>query len=210
MKIQLALDNLSLEKAVTLVKELGGDVDIIEIGTLLLMRYGLKIIPRIQKSVVNSLLLVDAKIIDAGELETEMIFESGADIVTVLAGSDDRTVHNALEVAKRHQKEVMIDLINCNKKVQRIKELAAIGANYFCLHRPSDVSLEKKLFIPERDKLPGNCKIAVAGSIGLDNIDEIVKYKPEIVIVGSAITENANPGSILKKIKEYINKGIDN
>jgi len=136
MKIQLALDNLSLEKAVTLVKELGGDVDIIEIGTLLLMRYGLKIIPRIQKSVVNSLLLVDAKIIDAGELETEMIFESGADIVTVLAGSDDRTVHNALEVAKRHQKEVMIDLINCNKKVQRIKELAAIGANYFCLHRP--------------------------------------------------------------------------
>jgi len=210
MKIQLALDNLSLEKDIGLVKELRGDIDIIEIGTPLLLRYGLEIIPCIQKLMLNNLLLVDAKIVDAGELETEMILKSGVDIVTVLAGSNNRTVINALEVAKRYQKEIMIDLIDCNKKVERIKELAAFGANYFCLHRPSDISLEKELIIPERNKLPKNCKIAVAGGISLDNIEEVTKHKPEIVIIGSAITESVSPCLVLKKIKEYIKKGINN
>lgn len=110
MKIQLALDNLSLEKAIGLVKQLRGDIDIIEIGTPLLSRYGLEIISCIQKLMLNNLLLVDVKIVDAGELETEMILKNGADIVTVLAGSNNRTVINALEVAKRYQKKVIINL----------------------------------------------------------------------------------------------------
>lgn len=113
-------------------------------------------------------------------------------------------------VTKTDEKEVMIDLIDYNKKVERIKELAAFGANYFCLHRPSDISLEKELIIPERNKLPKNCKIAVAGGIGLDNIEEVIKYKPEIVIIGSAITESVSPCLMLKKIKERIKKGINN
>lgn len=130
-------------------------------------------------------------------------------LVTVLAGSNDQTINKALDMAKRYQKEVMIDLIDCSRKVQRIKELVAIGANFFCLHRPSDISLKKKLLFPERDKIPGNCKIAVAGGIGLSNIDEVVEYKPEVVIIGSAVTESADPRSVLTKIKNVV-KGRGN
>lgn len=92
--------------------------------------------------------------------------------------------------------------------MERIKELAAFGANYFCLHKPSYISLEKELIIPKRNKLSKNCKIAVAGGIGLNNIEEVIKYKPEIVIIGSAITESVSPCLILKKIKEHIEKEL--
>ena len=51
--------------------------------------------------------------------------------------------------------------------------------------------------------------LSLEKGIGLDNIEEVIKHKPEIVIIGSAITESVSPCLVLKKIKEYIKKGIN-
>lgn len=82
MKLQVAIDRISLDKAIDIAKQLNGIVDIIEIGTSLVKDYGNKSIRAISEVVTQSKVLVDSKTIDEGNYEFNQAFKNGADIVT--------------------------------------------------------------------------------------------------------------------------------
>ena len=49
MKLQIALDDVTLEQALALLEQVGDDVDIVEVGTPFMMEYGMEPVRRIKE-----------------------------------------------------------------------------------------------------------------------------------------------------------------
>lgn len=94
------------------------------------------------------------------------------------------------------------------KDVQkRAKQVLKLGTDYIGIH--TGIDAQKKGKTPLRDlkkltKVIKRDKLAVAGGINLENLNKILKYRPEIIIVGSAITKAKNPEKVANKIKEKL------
>ena len=84
MKLQLALDDITLEDAIALVHRVHDYVDIIEIGTPFVIAYGMEAVRVMKKEFPEKELLADLKIMDAGDYEAEEALQAGADYVTVV------------------------------------------------------------------------------------------------------------------------------
>ena len=66
MKLQIALDFLELEDALRIAREVIDYIDIVEIGTPLILREGLKAVREAKKNFPQKIILADLKIADAG------------------------------------------------------------------------------------------------------------------------------------------------
>ncbi len=94
MKLQAALDTLTLEECLALLDHTKGAVDIAEVGTPFIIECGMEPVRAIKAAHPEIEVLADAKIMDAGEFEADKCFEAGADIVTTaLAVYQDTMKH---------------------------------------------------------------------------------------------------------------------
>jgi len=103
--MQLALDLVTSSEAAAIVEEVGDLVDIVEVGTPIVINEGLGAVRRLRALFPELRILADLKIMDAGGYEVTKAAEAGADIITVLGASDDLTVLGAVEAAppRRHR-----------------------------------------------------------------------------------------------------------
>jgi len=112
-KLQVALDLTDFDKAILIAgKSVYSGVDILEIGTPLLKAYGVFIIRLFREIFPNTVILADTKTIDAGRIEAETVFRSGADMMTLLGLAEDETILDALSIAERYGGEIVVDTIN--------------------------------------------------------------------------------------------------
>lgn len=206
MKLQVAIDRVSFEKAAELVEEFEGIADVIEIGTSLVKDYGLLKLKDITNKVNKSKVLGDIKTSDEGAYEFRQGFEQGFDILTVMGSASFETISKCYEVSEEYNKVMMIDLLECSK--EKIDEISNFDNAIYCIH----TSIDKKRVIAIGDEIeefkktfPRIKNIAVAGGIKIDSIEELKKYDVELVIVGSAITSSNNPKEVSKGFKEAIN-----
>lgn len=103
MKLQLAIDELSLEQALKQVDKLKQYIDIVEIGTPFLIDAGRKAVEQMKRKFPELEILCDAKIMDAGAYEAQLAYDVGADYVTVLGITDDLTINGCVEQAKKNK-----------------------------------------------------------------------------------------------------------
>ena len=82
-------------KASSVIAQMRGIADIIEIGTPLLKRFGIGAIATARELCPDTPILADTKTVDAGDLEAEMVFGAGARLMTVLS-STSRATHAAV------------------------------------------------------------------------------------------------------------------
>ena len=61
MKLQLALDDITLENAVELVKSVEAHIDIIEVGTPMVIEYGMEAVRTMKKNFPGKEVLADLK-----------------------------------------------------------------------------------------------------------------------------------------------------
>ena len=208
MKLQLAIDVLTTEEALILAAQTKKYIDIIEIGTPLIKHEGVQLVRLMKALYPNKTLLVDLKTMDVGEYEADFCFDAGADIVTVLGVADINTVKGAVKSARRHGKKVLVDMINVSDKVALAKKMEDTGVDFIGIHSGIDqqnageTPLSDLKMISKEVKTP----LVVAGGIGLDTIDEIIKQRPDIVVVGGAITGAENPKKAAKAIAKKIKK----
>ncbi len=206
MKLQIAIDSMTDDEALKFIQSVEQYSDIIEIGTPLIYKYGLKFVSKVNEKISTAQLLADAKIVDAGALESRMFLENGADIITVLGGASNTTIKEARTIVQDYRAKLMIDLIDTpsRKKVNRVKELHKFGCDYFCIHRPSDTKTEENLFLPDFSSISSELYLAAAGGINGENIRKVISYNPEVIIIGSAITEATDPMIQAKKFSQII------
>lgn len=204
MKLQLALDG-ELQPSLAVLLAAAPYVGIAEIGTPLIYREGVDAVRKVRAAFPQSVLLADLKIMDAGEEEAGIAFDAGADIVTVLGVTNDSTVRGAVAAARRVGKEIMIDLMSVADPVERGHELLAMGCDYLCIHTAHDMQgaghTPLDALTQLRRELP-DALVAVAGGINRSTIDSIAALKPDVVVVGSAITKAADPADAARTLYE--------
>ena len=132
MKLQTAIDRVTLSKAEEMAKIFAGKTDIIEIGTSLIKDYGLFALKKLNEYKKDSLLLADLKTCDEGAYEFKQGYEQGFDILTVMGSSSRETLEKCYEVSQSYEKYMLIDLLECS--MEKIHEIADFKNAIYCLH----------------------------------------------------------------------------
>lgn len=126
VKLQVAIDLLTTEDALALAAKVAPYIDIIELGTPLIKSEGLAVITAMKKAFPDKLVFADFKTADAGELEADMAFGAGADLITILGATGNATIIGAVKSAKAHGKGVVVDTIGVLDRVKRAQEVIAL------------------------------------------------------------------------------------
>lgn len=209
MKLQLAIDELSLEESLEAVEELQNYIDIVEVGTPFLIDAGREAVRQIKSKFPHLEVLCDAKIMDAGAYEAKLAFEVGADYVTVLGVTDDLTIKGCIEEANKHGHKILVDMICVDDLESRVATVERLGAHVIAVHTGADQQAAGRTpldDLKEMKKHVKNCEIAVAGGINSQSVHEYLSYEPNILIVGSGILNAKNPIQEAKLIHEAIKR----
>lgn len=202
MNLQLALDRLTRDECFQLLKETEAYVDWIEVGTGIIKEYGMSIIREIKMAYPDKVIVADMKTCDAGKHEAIQAFEAGTDIMTVMAFSSDKTITDTLEVAKNHNKRIMIDLLGVKDR-NRLVELQGLSVDLVSIHFGKDMQQEGEIGTEQLALTDGfvNLEVAVAGGISIKSLPGILNINPKTIIVGSAITKAENPAKTAALMK---------
>ena len=203
MKLQIAIDLLSLEKAMNLLEDVAPYIDIIEAGTPLIKQEGLKVIETFRKYYPDKQIFADMKTMDAGELEASMAFEAGADLTTVLAVANDSTIKGAIAAAQKHGKFVTADTIGVTDLEKRAQELEQMKVNFIEVHCGLDQQAEGLCSWATFQKIQNQVQIplAVAGGISVDTIKQVETGGAAIAAVGGAIYNAISPKNAAYEIR---------
>ncbi|MEO6529781.1 MAG: 3-hexulose-6-phosphate synthase [Specibacter sp.] len=206
MKLQVAIDLLTTEDALELAGKVAEYVDIIELGTPLIKAAGLSVVTAVKKAHPDKIVFADMKTMDAGELEADIAFKAGADLVTVLGSADDSTISGAVKAAKAHNKGIVVDLIGVADKAARAKEVRALGAKFVEMHAGLDeqakpgFDLTGLLRAGEESRVP----FSVAGGVSLTTIEAVQRAGADVAVAGGAIYGAADPALAAKQLRAAI------
>ena len=201
------MDLLELDRSIQIAKEavLGG-ADWIEAGTPLIKSEGMDSVREMKKALPGTKIVADMKTVDTGAMEVEMAAKAGADIVALLAASDNSTVEDALRAARKYGVQIMMDLITLPDPVGRSRELEELGVDYICVHVGIDQQMTGKDTIDFLKQIVKEVKTPVAAAGGMDaaSAADAVASGAAIVIVGGSIVRSANVTESARKIRESI------
>lgn len=206
MKLQVAMDVLTVEAALELAGKVAEYVDIIELGTPLVKNAGLSAVTAVKTAHPDKIVFADLKTMDAGELEAEIAFSAGADLVSVLGGADDSTIAGAVKAAKAHNKGIVVDLIGVADKATRAKEARALGAKFIEFHAGLDeqakpgYNLAGLLSAGEEARVP----FSVAGGVNLSTIEAVQRAGADVAVVGGSIYSADDPALAAKQLRAAI------
>lgn len=207
MKLQVAIDLLTVEDALELAGKVAEYVDIIELGTPLIKAEGLSAITAVKEAHPDKLVFADMKTMDAGELEADIAFKAGADLVTVLGSADDSTIAGAVKAAKAHSKGIVVDLIGVADKASRAREVRALGAKFVEMHAGLDeqakpgFDLNGLLRAGEESQVP----FSVAGGVNASTIAAVQAAGADVAVAGGAIYGASDPALAAKELQAAIN-----
>lgn len=193
-----------------MVKQVEEYVDIVEIGTPVVINEGLRAVKEMKEAFPSLKVLADLKIMDAAGYEVMKASEAGADIITILGAAEDMSIKGAVEEARNQGKKILVDMIAVKDLETRAKEVDAFGVDYICVHTGYDLQAVGKNSFEDLQtikRVVKNAKTAVAGGIKLDTLPEVIKAQPDLVIVGGGITGQADIKGTAAQIQKLVKQG---
>ncbi|MFH1126883.1 MAG: orotidine 5'-phosphate decarboxylase / HUMPS family protein [archaeon] len=203
--VQVALDFVDFERAMKVAKIcVDKGVDWIEVGTPLIKAEGLDAVRKFRRAFPKNTIVADMKTVDTGAVEVEIAAKAGADVVILLGVSDDSTIVDAVKEAERYGTKIMIDMLGVPKErvIERAVEIARMGVHYVVFHLSIDEQMKGQV-IDERLALlrdAVNIPLAVAGGLDEDNVALACENGADILIIGSAITKQADVGVAIDRV----------
>lgn len=207
MLLQVALDK---PEHLGILPALRGVADIIEIGTPLLKRFGIGAITTAREICPDIPVLADTKTVDGGMFEADMVFGAGAAFMTVLSCASSATHEAVGKCAVNFGASVIIDTITESGKAVLLPANIVLPESfaYVAVHSPTDARLAGDSSTGHIDAVSAmharGYRVSLAGGIGPATLESVIAVKPEILVVGSAITESEDPGKVAKWIKERL------
>jgi len=206
MKLQVAMDVLTTADALALAGKVAEHVDIIELGTPLIKAEGLRAITAIKEAHPDKIVFADLKTMDAGELEADIAFAAGADLVTVLGTAGNSTIVGAVKAATKHGKGVVVDLIGVADKAARAKEVIALGAEFVEMHAGLDEQAEEGFTFGTllSEGSDSGVAFSVAGGVSTATIEAVQKSGASVAVAGGAIYGATDPGAAAAALRAAI------
>lgn len=207
MKLQLALDITDLDRALKIAGEVDKFTDIIEIGTVLIYKYGDEAVKKFKERFPQKTLLADAKIADSSKDAVEIFAQAGADWITVLGGTNKNTIHNACSIAHELGKKIMLDLIDAHSPGQLALEAKSLGIDAILFHKSSTEDTQTN-FAEQWELVKGNTQVPIfiTANINKDNFAEFLSIGAAGVVLGKVITNSNNPEEEITYFSNIIGK----
>ena len=143
---------------------------------------------------------------DGGKIISELAFQKGADMISVLAAANNSTIEAVLKKSKSYKKMVLVDMCAVENIKKRAQSIERFNPDYICVHRATDMKVKGKDPLKELQLLENiNSKKAVAGGIDLSNFRKACQSSADNIIVGGSIYQAEQPSIIAKKMREIIN-----
>lgn len=204
--LQIAMDYTSLSKALVMAALVAPEVDIIEIGTPLCKAAGVEAIRAMREICPDKLILADFKTPDVGGLEATMAFDAGADMLTVIGGAALPTVEQALAVARKRGKEMLMELTGVRDILARATEWRKIGVDRIVYHREWDAQSAGREWTEEdkdimRKLMDMGYKLTVTGGMTLELLPFFSDLPVSVLICGRHIREAADPRAVAHQMR---------
>lgn len=210
MKLQLALDTPDLTHELELAGMVASYVDVIEAGTPLLIREGIRVVRELRRRHRGRPIVADIKVIDAGEPIAELAFAAGATIVTVLGAASDSLITRVVQRAKAYDGQVMADSLGIANIPERARQLGDLGVHSICINRrgfkreriPRDEKIAQVSELVHKIELP----VFLAGGVDAAELALLRKLPLAGVIVGAAIAQAPSPVEAAKKMRALLDQ----
>lgn len=209
MKLQLALDTPDLTHELELAGRVAAYVDLIEAGTPLLIREGIRAVRELRRRHRGRPIVADIKVIDAGEPIAELAFAAGATVVTVLGNASDELIERVVRSAHRYDGQVMADSLTVSDIAERARRLRDLGVTSLCVNRrgfKKAKGLSREDRIDQITELIDDVELPVylAGGIDVAELTLLRKLPLAGVIVGAAIANAPSPAEAAKKMRAIL------
>jgi 3-hexulose-6-phosphate synthase len=155
-------------------------------------------------------IFADAKIMDGGEMEAEMLYRGGADFVSVMGVTNDATVMGVARAARASGRRFMADMMLVRDIAERARELVEMGTGILCVHTAYDVRDAQASPLSELHALKpfsGRAALAIAGGINAKNIADASRAGADIIVVGGAITASPDRAASAEELRKLMEAG---
>ena len=201
-ELQLTLDHGKRHELIYIADCMVDHVDIIEIGYPELITFGLDLVNEIHEAHPDLKICVDAKVFHGGSGVTRRCFEAGASIVTVLAYAPDEVIKQMVRHAREYDGAIMCDLDGVRNLGKRTAQVDTLGVRYchvstgflmeheYDLMKPKHGSIFQIRPLERAAAVKRNlihAGLALGTGINEQNLDQVLKYDPQIVMVGRGI-----------------------
>lgn len=207
MKLQVSFDSMDLDQAIKVASKVQDYADILEIGTLLIYKYGIVAVEKFNKHFPDKELLADLKVTDRGAESVNLAAKAKANWVSVMSGTSKKAIYNACKAASSNGQKVMLDLIDSPSVGQSALEAESLGVDALLFHGSFDAE-DPLEFLENWDMVKGNTSlpIFISSIITKENIDTVINLQPSGLVIGKAITDAADPKAEAKMFRELINR----
>ncbi|MEM7735012.1 MAG: orotidine 5'-phosphate decarboxylase / HUMPS family protein, partial [Deinococcota bacterium] len=197
-KLQLALDNLDLQSALSAVQQASQHIDVIEVGTILCLAEGMNAVQTIRTLYPQHIVLADVRVVKAGAVIAKMVFDAGADWVSVVSEASAETVEAVVKEARARGRDVQIELADTWTEDQ-LKLWRGLDLQQVIYHPASEVSdlqadkwTAKNLDTIHKLHALG-FKVTVTGGMTVSDIPKFKDVPVYAFISGRAIAKANNP-----------------
>lgn len=206
--LQVALDNLTLADALKSTRLVYEAIDVIEVGTILCCAEGMDAVTNLKALYPDKIVLADIKAADAGKILANMVFDAGADWMTVICCAPIATVEQALKEAKSRGGDVQIELTG-TWDFEQAKAWRDAGIEQVVYHRGRDAQAAGQGWGKEDiDKIKQladmGFKVTVTGGLVIEDLPLFREIPIYVFIAGRSIRDAQNPLEAAREFKKAI------
>ncbi len=190
--LQIALDLIDAQNLDDILQGIPKNNKILlEAGTPTIKKFGINLLNSIKKYHPKSYIIADMKTLDVGWLEVQIAVEENANAVAVSGLAPRETIESALFEAKKHQVDIILDLMNVSSPMELLSSLSEIPP-IVLFHRGIDQEGNQEhpweLISLIKQEYP-NTLIAVAGGLNLQTSEKAIQKGADVIVIGRAITQ---------------------
>ena len=204
--LQIACDHSDLASALKDIKNVGGVVDIIEAGTILILQGGQEVIKCFRALYPDKRIIADTKCADAGSTVAKNCADAGADWMTCICCATIPT----MKAANREIDEVQVELYG-DWTYEQAQQWLDAGISQVIYHQSRDALLAgetwgEKDLNKVRKLVDMGFRVSVTGGLNVDTLKLFKGVNVYTFIAGRGITQAENPRQAAINFKEEIKR----
>jgi 3-hexulose-6-phosphate synthase len=205
--IQIALDFPTIDQAISIARVgLQAGVDILEVGTPLIVAQGVNTIGQLKRAFPDSPVLADYKTMDSGGKNVHLTHQQNGQYMTVCANAPDETIRAAVAAGTETGVHIVVDLIGVKDVPARAAQCERWGVHMVYLHygadqRRADATRDSTQWLADTLR-------AVTIPIGVGTFDaedavRAVEAGAALVAIGHPVISAADP---LAALTDYVRR----
>lgn len=186
-------------------------------GTPLILGEGLHAVAALHEAYPDHPIVADLKTMDAGYLEAEMMFRSGATFVVVMGQAHEHTIREAVRAARAYGGHVMGDVMLCADKVAMARKMESMGVDVVIVHtgldeRHAEIGkspLDDLRLVRDAVSLP----LQAVGGLSIDQAARCPALGAPLVVIGAPLAvadyelkPGADAETLFTTIKSFVDR----